>query len=172
MSVYTQYVMKPANAFTADLIRAVPTFVALRLSWAHNTPKSLGMEKFIEEHLPKIRSNNPDVKYYLHRSYTDFDPFVVGEYKWNRHRKKRVDFKHELQILGMVEEMMAHTGDYREGLRRRVQQRLPRGQEIWDTETMGHDVFEVHSKWKADAEDLKRQKTKEHPHFVYRKYPK
>ncbi|CAJ0950708.1 unnamed protein product, partial [Mesorhabditis belari] len=73
------------------------------------------MEKFIEEFLPKIRENNPRVQYLLHRTYTDCDPFVVGEYTWMRHRKKRVTWRNEFQILSMVEEMMAHTGDYREG---------------------------------------------------------
>lgn len=42
----------------------------------------------------------------------------------------------------MVEEM-AIGGDYREGLKRGVNKRLPRGQELWDTETMGHNVYQV-----------------------------
>ena len=29
------------------------------------------------------------------------------------------------------------------GLKRGVNRRLPRGQELWDTETMGHNVFQV-----------------------------
>ncbi|KJH50218.1 hypothetical protein DICVIV_03657 [Dictyocaulus viviparus] len=69
----------------------------------------------------------------------------------------------------MIEEM-AVGGDYRPGAKRGVTKRLPRGQELWDTETMGHDVFKIHSKWKADEDDLRVMKSMEHPHLIYKKY--
>ncbi|GMR37347.1 hypothetical protein PMAYCL1PPCAC_07542 [Pristionchus mayeri] len=169
MSIGANAIMRPANAASAALIRAVPHFLGLRLSWTHESLKSEGMEKFIDESLPVIRSNNPDIKFTLYRSYTECDPFVVGEYAWSRHRKKRVSWKTQHQILSMVEEMMAHAGDYREGKRRCVNRRLPRGQEIWDTETMGHNVFEVYSKWKGDPKPRDEITWKNHPHIVYRK---
>ncbi|KHJ91970.1 hypothetical protein OESDEN_08150 [Oesophagostomum dentatum] len=115
------------------------------------------------------QENNPQIKYFLHRTYTECDPFVVGEYTWMRSRRKRVSWRSKHQVLSMVEEM-AVGGDYRPGLKRGVNKRLPRGQELWDTETMGHDVFKVYSKWKADEDDLRMPTSDKHPHFVYRKY--
>lgn len=171
MSIGANAVMSVQNGFTAKIIRFVPHFVALRLSWTHNDLKAEGLEQFVEECLPAIRENNPQVKYFLQRSYTTCDPFVVGEYSWLRHRKKRVNWKSKEQVLSMIEEMSI-GGDYREGYKRGVNRRLPRGQELWDTETMGHDVFHVTSKWKADIpeEDELPITAKTHPNFTYRKY--
>ncbi|KAK5976937.1 Mediator of RNA polymerase II transcription subunit 10 [Trichostrongylus colubriformis] len=169
MSIWANPIFRPQNAASAALIRFVPNFVSLRLSWTHNSLKSEGVEQFVEEFLPIIREHNPQVKYFLHRTYTECDPFVVGEYTWLRHRKKRASWRSVHQVLSMVEEM-AVGGDYRPGLKRGVNSRLPRGQELWDTETIGHDVFKVHSKWKADEEDLDMPTSQKHPHFVYRKY--
>ncbi|WKX94343.1 hypothetical protein Q1695_011530 [Nippostrongylus brasiliensis] len=169
MSIGANPIFRPHNAASAALIKFVPNFVALRLSWTQNSLRSEGMEQFVEEFLPTIRENNPQVKYFLHRTYTECDPFVVGEYTWMRHRKKRVSWRSKHQVLSMVEEM-AVGGDYRPGLKRGVNRRLPRGQELWDTETIGHDVFKVMSKWKADEDDLDMPTSEKHPHFVYRKY--
>ncbi|KAK6036551.1 hypothetical protein COOONC_25945 [Cooperia oncophora] len=120
-------------------------------------------------HFCCFRENNPQVKYFLHRTYTECDPFIVGEYTWLRHRKKRASWRSKHQVLSMIEEM-AIGGDYRPGMKRGVNRRLPRGQELWDTETIGHDIFKVHSKWKADEEDLDMPQSHKHPNFVYRKY--
>ncbi|CAB3404266.1 unnamed protein product [Caenorhabditis bovis] len=171
MSIGANAVMRVQNAGSAKLIKFVPHFVSLRLSWAHNDLKAEGLEKFMEEYLPVIRENNPQIKYFLHRTYTVCDPFVVGEYAWLRHRKKRVNWKSKEQILSIVEEMSI-GGDYREGYKRGVNRRLPRGQELWDTETMGHDIFQVYSKWKADPldDDELPVTSKTHPHFTFRKY--
>ncbi|KAL6735963.1 hypothetical protein Aduo_006362 [Ancylostoma duodenale] len=169
MSIGANAVFRPHNAASAALIRFVPNFVALRLSWTQNSLRSEGLEQFVEEFLPIIRENNPQVKYFLHRTYTECDPFVYGEYTWLRSRRKRVSWRSKHQVLSMVEEM-AVGGDYRPGLKRGVNKRLPRGQELWDTETIGHDVFKVHSKWKADEDDLQMPLAQNHPHFVYRKY--
>ncbi|CAI5441646.1 unnamed protein product [Caenorhabditis angaria] len=173
MSIGANVIMQVQNAASAKIIRFVPHFVSLRLSWTHNDLKAEGLEQFVEEFLPVIRENNPQVKYFMQRSYTTCDPFVVGEYKWLRHRKKRVSWKSKEQVLSMVEEMSI-GGDYREGYKRGVNKRLPRGQELWDTETMGHDIFQVYSKWKADEtpkneEDLPIT-AKTHPNFTFRKY--
>ncbi|CAD6191413.1 unnamed protein product [Caenorhabditis auriculariae] len=172
MSIGANAVMAVQNAASAQLIRFVPNFVALRLSWTQNELKSEGMEQFVEEFLPIIRSHNPDIKYFLHRTYTSCDPFIIGEYSWLRHRKKRVSWKSKHQVLSMVEEM-ALGGDYRSGYKRGVNRRLPRGAELWDTETMGHDVFKVYSKWKADEPEENDDPVitaKTHPNFTYRKY--
>lgn len=85
----------------------------------------------------------------------------------------------------MVEEF-AVGGDYRSGKkkkiffhifkfflgkRRGVKTILPRGQELWNTETMGHDVFKVASKYKYDENvDEKLPKSVDHPHFIYKKF--
>ncbi|CAI4222450.1 unnamed protein product [Auanema sp. JU1783] len=168
MSIGANMVMRPQNAASASLIKFVPHFLALRLSWTQNSLKSEGLEQFVEEHLPVIRENNPQVKYFLQRTYTECDPFVVGEYAWLRHRKKRVSWKTQHQVLSMIEEM-AIGGDYRPGLKRGVNRRLPRGQEIWDTETMGHDVYQVYSKWKGDEPDSNAPNWKTHPNITFRK---
>jgi hypothetical protein len=44
-----------SNGFTADLIRFVPYFQKLQVSWTASAPKSEGVEKFVDEYLPKIR---------------------------------------------------------------------------------------------------------------------
>nr|CDJ97161.1 Protein T09A5.5 [Haemonchus contortus] len=169
MSIWANPVFRPQNGVSAALIRFVPHFVGLRLSWTQNSLRSEGIEQFVEEFLPIIRENNPQIQYFLHRTYTECDPFVVGEYKFHRYRKKRVSWRSKHQVLSMVEEMSV-GGDYRPGLKRGVNRRLPRGLELWDTETMGHDVFKVHSKWKADEEDMEMPTSQKHPNFVYRKY--
>ncbi|PIO58819.1 hypothetical protein TELCIR_19736 [Teladorsagia circumcincta] len=64
-------------------------------------------------------------------------------YTWLRHRKKRASWRSKHQILSMIEEMSI-GGDYRPG--------------------------SVHSKWKADEDDLDMPTSQKHPHFVYRKY--
>lgn len=92
MSIGANIVMRPQNAASAALIRFVPHFVGLRLSWTQNSLKSEGVEQFVEEFLPIIRlvgievyrlpfyrENNPQIKYFLQRTYTECDPFVVGE---------------------------------------------------------------------------------------------
>ncbi len=68
-----------ANSFTAETIRFVPYFQSLVLVWQRNHPKSAGVDDFIEQFLPAIRRNNPQVKYVLNYTYVDCDPFVVGE---------------------------------------------------------------------------------------------
>jgi len=45
---------------------------------------------------------------------------------------------------------------------------LPRGQQIWNIETKGHDVFEVYSKYKSDPKDPNRLTSVTHPHLVHR----
>ncbi|CEF64183.1 Ribosomal protein/NADH dehydrogenase domain and Thioredoxin-like fold domain-containing protein [Strongyloides ratti] len=162
--------MLPSNAHTVSKIFFVPYFKTLKVGWQYNTLMCKGVEKFVEEFLPIIRKNNPHVKFVLHRHHTPADPFIVGEYEWNRHRAKRVGWRTELQILSMVEEF-AVGGDYRSGKRRGVKTILPRGQELWNTETMGHDVFKVASKYKYDENvDEKLPKSVDHPHFIYKKF--
>uniref|UniRef100_A0A914Q062 Uncharacterized protein n=1 Tax=Panagrolaimus davidi TaxID=227884 RepID=A0A914Q062_9BILA len=109
------------------------------------------MEEFVDEYLPVIRENNPQT--------------VCCLYEWTRNR---VVSKTKDQILALTEEM-AIGGDYRFGQKRRVQTRLPRGQELWVTETMRHDVFKVYSKWKADPEKPDAITVETHPHLVHRK---
>uniref|UniRef100_A0AC34Q756 Ribosomal protein/NADH dehydrogenase domain-containing protein n=1 Tax=Panagrolaimus sp. JU765 TaxID=591449 RepID=A0AC34Q756_9BILA len=164
-----RYLMAPQNGITAGIFKFCPNFRMLRLSWTANSPRSEGMEQFVEEYLPKIRENNPQIKYFLHRSYVEWDPWVVGEFQWNRFRKRRVVFKTKHQILALVEEM-AIGGDYREGQKRRVQTRLPRGQELWSTETLGHDVYKVESKWKGDSPNPDEITVENHPHYLHRKF--
>lgn len=55
------------------------------------------------------------------------------------------------------------------GRRRGIRVHLPRGQELWHTETRGHDVFKVYSKYKADPPDNNQIVSANHPHFVFRK---
>ncbi|PAV60335.1 hypothetical protein WR25_15443 [Diploscapter pachys] len=143
MTTYRIYAMRPANGFTADTIRFVPHFVALSLNWTYNHPKSEGMEQFIEECYPIIR------------------------YRHVRKKAHRVGWCNKEQILSMVEQLSI-GGDYR--LNREVQRRLPRGIELWDKETMGHDVFKVYSKWKADPPEPNEITTEKHPNFIYKKY--
>uniref|UniRef100_A0A0N4ZT17 L51_S25_CI-B8 domain-containing protein n=1 Tax=Parastrongyloides trichosuri TaxID=131310 RepID=A0A0N4ZT17_PARTI len=165
-----QRFMLPSNASTASKIIFVPYFKSLKIGWQYNSLMSKGVEKFVEEFLPFIRENNSHVKFILQRSHTPADPFVVGEYEWNRHRAKRIGWRTEHQILSMVEEF-ALGGDYRPGKKRGVTRKLPRGQELWNTETMGHDVFKVISKYKYDENvDEKLPKSMEHKHLIYRKY--
>uniref|UniRef100_A0A914ZRM9 Ribosomal protein/NADH dehydrogenase domain-containing protein n=1 Tax=Parascaris univalens TaxID=6257 RepID=A0A914ZRM9_PARUN len=161
--------MQPQNAFTATTIRFVPHFESLRISWTHNSLMSEGVERFIDEFLPIIRQNNPHVKFVLLRTHTECDPFIVGEYAWLRSRRKRCSWRTKHQVLSMVEEMSI-GGDYRPGKKRGVNKRLPRGQELWDTETMGHDVYKIYSKWKDDPKDPNEITAVNHPHFVHRKY--
>uniref|UniRef100_A0A914YJL8 Ribosomal protein/NADH dehydrogenase domain-containing protein n=1 Tax=Panagrolaimus superbus TaxID=310955 RepID=A0A914YJL8_9BILA len=163
-----RYLMSTQNGYTAKLIKFCPTFRTLRLTWTAFSPKSAGMDEFVDEYLPVIRENNPQIRYFLERSHKDWDPWVIGEYEWTRYRKRRVVSKTKDQILALIEEMSI-GGDYRSGQKRRVQTRLPRGQELWDTETMGHDIFKVYSKWKADPEDPDAITVEAHPHFVHRK---
>jgi len=47
--------MRPHIGFTADLIRFVPHFKKLHLSWTAYAPSSEGMERFVDEYLPLIR---------------------------------------------------------------------------------------------------------------------
>ncbi|VDK47824.1 unnamed protein product [Cylicostephanus goldi] len=148
MSIGANAVFRPHNGVTAALIKFVPNFVALRLSWTQNSLKSEGLEQFVEEYLPVIRENNPRIKYFLHRTYTECDPFVVGEYTWMRSRRKRVSWRSKHQVLSMVEEM-AVGGDFRPG--------------------DSHSVV-IQSKWKADEDDLRVPLAAKHPNFVYRKY--
>ncbi|TMS35891.1 hypothetical protein L596_003183 [Steinernema carpocapsae] len=161
--------MQPRNAFTANAIRFAPHFLSLRVSWTHNSLMSQGVEQFVEEFLPQIRENNPRMKFFLERTHTQCDPFVVGEYAHLRFRKKRCSWKTPHQVLSMVEEFSI-GGDYRPGKKRGVNRRLPRGLELWDTETMGHNVFEVYSKWKADPKDPDVVTSANHPSLIYRKY--
>uniref|UniRef100_A0A0N5BNM9 L51_S25_CI-B8 domain-containing protein n=1 Tax=Strongyloides papillosus TaxID=174720 RepID=A0A0N5BNM9_STREA len=166
----SQLYMIPSNAITASKIIFVPYFKTLKIGWQYNSLMCQGVEKFVEEFLPEIRKNNPDVKFVLQRTHTPADPFVVGEYDWNRHRAKRVGWRTEYQILSIVEEF-ALGGDYRSGKRRGVKPRLPRGQEIWDRETMGHDIFKIVSKYKYDENiDGKLPKTIDHKHLLHKKY--
>uniref|UniRef100_A0A7E4VDH0 L51_S25_CI-B8 domain-containing protein n=1 Tax=Panagrellus redivivus TaxID=6233 RepID=A0A7E4VDH0_PANRE len=160
--------MSPQNGFTAGLIKFCPNFRTLRISWTADSPRSQGVEQFVEEYLPIIRQNNPQIDYHLHRTHTEWDPWVVGAFEWQRFRKRRCVFKTKHQVLALIEEM-AIGGDYREGQKRRVQTRLPRGQELWSTETMGHNVYQVLSKWKADPTEIDELAVENHPHYVHRK---
>lgn len=54
------------------------------------------------------------------------------------------------------------------GFRCKVATILPRGLQIWDCETKGHDIFTVYSKWKGDPPDPKLLTSATHPHFCYR----
>ncbi|MFH4973341.1 hypothetical protein AB6A40_000050 [Gnathostoma spinigerum] len=168
MSAIVGKAMIPQNLAVVEKIRFVPHFVSLRISWTHNSLASQGVERFVDEMLPRIRENNSQIKYYLHRTHTECDPFVVGEYKWLRFVRRRCAWKTIHQVLAAVEEMSV-GGDFRPGRKRGVQRRLPRCQELWDTETMGHDVFKVLSKWKGDPPNPDEIHSLNHPHLIHRK---
>ena len=84
-------------------------------------------------------------------------------------RKRKASWKTKDQILSVIEEM-AIGGDFRSGRKRRVQTRLPRGQELWDTENKGHNVYKILSKWKDDAPNPDEVTVETHPHFIHRKF--
>uniref|UniRef100_A0A915EFD1 Uncharacterized protein n=1 Tax=Ditylenchus dipsaci TaxID=166011 RepID=A0A915EFD1_9BILA len=115
----------PQNEHTADLIRFVPHFRELQLSWTAGAAMSDGMEKFVEEFLLEFGLLS------LHRSHVDCDPFVVGVFNWERKRKMRCcwSIEHELKILATVQQLSL-GGDFRTGIRLGVTPRLPRGQEL------------------------------------------
>lgn len=56
------------------------------------------------------------------------------------------------------------------GRKRGVKTILPRGLQLWNTETIGHDVFKVYSKWKGDAPDPMEITSASHPNFIHRKH--
>ncbi|KAI1718390.1 putative 19.4 kDa protein T09A5.5 in chromosome III [Ditylenchus destructor] len=157
----------PQNAWTAETIRFPAHFKELRLSWTANALPSQGMEKFVDEHLPIIRENNPQIKYRLDRTFVDCDPFIFCLFNWERKRKYRCTWFHESKILALVQEMSI-GGDFIKGKNRRVAVRLPRGQELWDLESKGHDVYAVYSKWKGDPPGPTDIKSKQHPHYIDR----
>uniref|UniRef100_A0A0N5AA72 L51_S25_CI-B8 domain-containing protein n=1 Tax=Syphacia muris TaxID=451379 RepID=A0A0N5AA72_9BILA len=165
--------IQPCNGRAAELIKFVPNFLELHLSWTHNSLIGEGVEQFVEEYLPKIRANNPQVKYVLKRSHVLWDPFVVGQwvvcfsYQYLRTRKRRCAWKSALQVLAMVEEM-AVGGCFYPYPKQQVATCLPRGLEIWNTETMGHDVFKVYSRWKADPPDPNEIPVEKHPNYIIR----
>lgn len=68
----------------------------------------------------------------------------------------------------MVEEMSI-GGDYRPGRKKGVKTFIPRGAIILSNETMGHNVFEIYSKYKSDPPKRDEIKTHEHPHYTYKK---
>ncbi|CAD5211476.1 unnamed protein product [Bursaphelenchus okinawaensis] len=160
-------ILTPMNHGTAGLIKFVPHFKQLKIGWTACAPRSEGVEQFVEEYLPVIRENNPDVKFSLYRTHTLIDPFLKGLYNFNRERNRRLVWKTAEQVLAQVEEM-ALGGDFRPGRKRGVNKRLPRGLEIWDSETKGHDVFEVYSKWKADPAPEGTIKSMQHPNLVHK----
>lgn len=88
-------------------------------------------------------------------------------YRFNRDRRRRCCFRTAEQVLCQVEEM-ALGGDFRPGRKRGVNRRLPRGLEIWDSETKGHDVFKVYSQWKADPPPPDAITSLQHPHLVHK----
>jgi hypothetical protein len=45
---------------------------------------------------------------------------------------------------------------------------LPRGLQILNIETKGHDPFKVYSKWKADPPDPNALTSATHPHLCHR----
>ncbi|CAD5215829.1 unnamed protein product [Bursaphelenchus xylophilus] len=155
------------NQGTAGLIKFVPHFLQLKIGWTAGAPIAEGVERFVEECLPVIRHNNPHVQYSLYRTSTFCDPFLIGVYNFNRQRNRRLQWRTVEQVLAQVEEM-AIGGDFRPGRKRGVNTRLPRGLEIWDSETKGHDVFEVYSKWKADPPPKDAIKSIQHPHLVHK----
>lgn len=63
---------------------------------------------------------------------------------------------------------MSIGGDFRPGRKRGINPRLPRGLEIWDSESKGHDVFAVYSKWKADLPAADEIKSLQHPHLRHK----
>jgi hypothetical protein len=82
-------------------------------------------------------------------------------------RKKRCTWRTAEQILAMVEEM-AMGGDYRSGRKRGINRKLPRGLQLWNVETIGHDVFEVYSKYKGDPPPKHAIRSVEHPNWTHR----
>lgn len=63
-------------------------------------------------------------------------------------------------------EQIAIGGDYRSGRRRGVNKQLPRGLQLLSTETFGHDVFEVYSKYKGDPPSKDAIRSADHPNFI------
>uniref|UniRef100_A0A914DZT7 Ribosomal protein/NADH dehydrogenase domain-containing protein n=1 Tax=Acrobeloides nanus TaxID=290746 RepID=A0A914DZT7_9BILA len=161
--------MAPRNAHMASSIKFCDHFRILRLSWTANSLKSEGLEQFVDEFLPIIRENNPQIRYYLNRTYVECDPFVVGEYVWSRFRSRRVCWKSKHQILAAVEEMSL-GGTFHNSKRARVTDRLPRGFEVQSSETLGHDVYKVLSKWKGDPVDPTEFTVQTHPNYTYIRY--
>ncbi|CAG9529820.1 unnamed protein product [Cercopithifilaria johnstoni] len=168
MSVFLRG-MQPQNGFTAKTIRFVEHCKGLQVGWTHNKLRSQGVEEFVEEYLPWIRKNNPHIEIRLYRTHVNCDPFVIGVYEHCRVRKRRCDWKTKHQVLSFVEEM-ALGGDYVKGRKRGVKTILPRGLQLWSTETIGHDVFKVYSKWKGDAVDPMEITSASHPYFIHRKH--
>ncbi|VDD87007.1 unnamed protein product [Enterobius vermicularis] len=180
--------LNPRNGFTASTMRFAPTFRVLHISWTHNALMSEGVQKFVEKYLPTIRANNPNIEYRLYRTHIICDPFVVGEYVFNRTRKRRCSWLTSNQVLAMVEEMSVGGNFYpgykalialrfissliRMAKKLQVNARLPRGIEIWNSETIGHDVFKVYSKWKGDPPDPDEIQVHEHPNYVYKQGPR
>ncbi|KAI6184170.1 hypothetical protein M3Y97_00567600 [Aphelenchoides bicaudatus] len=160
-------VSAPSNAFMADVIRFVPHFQKLKLSWTSYAPMSAGMEKFVDEYLPKIQENNPQIQVALHRACTLHDPFVVGVFEFNRMKRHRCCWKTAEQILAIVEEISV-GGDFRSGRKRGVSKRVPRGLLLLNTETMGHDVFEVYSKYKGDPPHRDAIRSAEHKYYTHK----
>jgi len=162
-----QYVkaMQSSNGFTAKTIKFVQHFRLLRVGWTANSLMSECAEKFVLEYLPVIRANNPQIKFELHRNLMECDPFVVGEYEHFRKRKMRCSWRTADQILSYVEQMSI-GGDYRQGRKHGVTTLLPRGREIWNRESKGHDVFKVLSKWKGDPPEPGEITTEKHPNFI------
>ncbi|VDN02072.1 unnamed protein product [Thelazia callipaeda] len=168
MSVFLRG-MRVGNGFTAHTMRFVKHFKELEIGWTHNTLRSQGVQEFVEEYLPHIRENNPHIKIRLHRTHVICDPFVIGIYEHCRTRKRRCDWKSKHQVLSCVEEM-AVGGDFIKGRKRGVTTILPRGLQLWDTETLGHDVFKIYSKWKGDPSVPNQLASSNHPYLVIRKH--
>ncbi|KAL3102063.1 hypothetical protein niasHS_003472 [Heterodera schachtii] len=155
----------PQIGFVAGRIRFVPHFEKLAVSWSANSPKSEGAERFVKEFWPIIRENNPNIEYRLTRSHTECDPFVVGTFRWDRTRKQRLCWKHPHQILAIIEQWSI-GGDYRPGRKRKVATIIPRGMQIIDNETKGHEVFKVFSRWKGEPTG-NAMDPKKHPNYLY-----
>ena len=68
----------PQNAHIVDTIRFVPNFRQLRVSWTAFSPICEGVEQFVDEYLPIIRNNNPQVDFMLKRCHVEVDPWLVG----------------------------------------------------------------------------------------------
>ncbi|VDK52842.1 unnamed protein product [Gongylonema pulchrum] len=90
-------------------------------------------------------------------------------YEHCRHRKRRCAWKTKHQVLSYVEEMSV-GGSFIEGRKQGVSTKLPRGLTLWNTETMGHDIFKVYSKWKADPPDPDEITSANHPYLEIRKH--
>ncbi|KAL7073071.1 hypothetical protein ACQ4LE_007691 [Meloidogyne hapla] len=167
----------PRNSFIAERIRFGENFREMKIYWTAFAPMSEGTEKFVENYLPIIRENNPQIKFTLQRGYVSVDPWLIGIYEFDRKRIHRLCWKDPCQILAMVEQF-AEGGDYNTSRRCKVATVLPRGLQLWDCETKGHDIFTVYSKWKADPPDPNKLTSATHPHFchtgvrTHRKKPK